>query len=108
MGIVDDDGVYIGNINPAFNNIGTNKYVVLFINKIKNTLFQNVRLQLAVGKTNAQVGAKGLYQPGHFGQSLHPVMNKKYLPAALCFKINGIANEVLVKYHHFSLYGLPV
>ena len=37
---------------------------------------------------------------------MHTVMNKEYLPAALCFIIDGIAYKIVVKYLHLGLYGL--
>src|SRR5690606_28052693 len=108
MGIINDDGIYIGNIHATFNNIGTNQYIIFTVDEIEDAPFQFMAFHLPMSITDTKVRTKSLYDPGHFCQVLDPVVNKKGLTASFCLKINCLPDHILVKNLHLSLYGLTV
>ena len=108
MGIVDDDGIYIGNVYATLHYVGTYQHIVFTIYKIEYSFFQLMTFKLSVGKANAQVRAFTLYHGSHLAKTMYPVVNKEHLPSPFGLIINSIANSIGAKGLHFGLYGLPV
>src|ERR1700748_385567 len=108
MGIVDDNGVDIGNVYTAFYDIGTHQDIVFSIYKIQNSFFQIIAFQLSMSIADTKIGTKPLYNSGHFSKPLYPVVYKEYLPASFRFVIDGIPDEILVIAMQFRLYWLSV
>src|SRR5436309_2419920 len=108
MCVVYDDRIDIGNINTAFHNVGTNKYVIFPVDKIKDTFFKVVTFHLSVSMTDAKVRAKSPNDIHHFRKIADPVVYEKDLPAALCFKIDCITNYILIINLYFCFDRLTV
>src|SRR4030095_15272329 len=108
MRIVNDDGIHIRNIYSTFNNIGTNEYIIFFIDEIHDALLQIMSFHLTMCIPDTEVGAKCLDNSCHFCKPLYPVMNEKNLASPFRFEINGFANKIFVIKLYFGLYGLAV
>src|SRR5580658_6421852 len=96
MGIVYNYRVYIRDIDPAFNDIRTYQDIIFLIDKIKDTFFQFIPLQLSMGKTNIQIGTQTLDNSCHFRQSLDAIKNKEDLAPPFGFEIYRVADKVLI------------
>src|SRR5215510_14189729 len=108
MSVVYNDRVHIWNINTTFYNVCANKHIIFFINKIHDMLFQFMTFHLPMCYTNAQIGTKSLNNVCHFGKTLYPVINKKYLSSPFGFIIDGIADQVFIINVNFSLDWLAI
>ena len=80
MRVIDDDCVYVRNVNTTFHDVGANKHVVLFfIDEIQDSFFQFMASNWPCAKPMLKSG-KALYQCRHFGEAENAVMNKENLP----------------------------
>ncbi len=68
VGLVDEDGVGVGNIQPAFDDRGGQQNVELVGDEIQHHLFQLMLRHLAVGDANAGVGHDVLQLVGQAGR----------------------------------------
>src|SRR6185437_11502871 len=108
MGVVDDDGIDVGNIHAAFHDIGTNQHIVFPVDKVEDTFFQLVAFHLPVRITNTEIGAKRLDDGRHLGESLDTVVDEEYLSAPFRLIIDRIADKVFVITVQFRLDRLAV
>src|SRR6478609_2078310 len=108
MRVVYNNGIHIRNVNTTFYDIGTNQYIIFLINKIQYPFFQFMSFELAVCKTDTQIGTKPLYHRTHFCQTLYTVMDKENLSAPFRFIINSIADKIIIECVNLGLNRLPV
>src|SRR4029078_3520985 len=108
MRIVDNDGVHIGYINTAFDNVCTNKHIIFLIDEIKNSFFKVMAFHLPVSIPNAEIGTKTLDKICYLSQAADTIEYKKDLPSSFRFKINGITDKVFIVHLHFRLYWLTI
>src|ERR1043165_7649396 len=104
VGIVHNDRIDISYVNTAFYNIGTNEHIVFPVNKIKNSFFKIMAFHLPMSITNGEIGTKTLDNIGHLCQAADAIEYEKDLASPFGFKIDGVADHVLIIYQHFSLY----
>ncbi len=97
MGIVDDDGIGIGNIQPAFNDGGGHKHIVLTLDKLHHNIFQFMSFHLPVRNTNPASRNYIGYETGQFVNVFHPAMNKENLSAALNFMGDSLCYKVFIE-----------
>src|SRR5690554_7079028 len=85
MGVVDDDGVGIGNVQSRFDNGGGYEYVVGAINKIEHDFLERGAVHLSVCHYGLDVGKYSLNQVLNFLNVLNAVVDKEHLTVALHF-----------------------
>src|SRR4029077_5579335 len=98
MRILYDDRIYIGNIHTTFHDIRTYKYVIFFIDKMKDSFFQFMTFHLSMRVSDTEIRTKFLQQDRHFLQSLNAIVNVKYLSAAFHFIVNRFADKIFIEY----------
>src|SRR6185437_94890 len=108
MGVVDDNGIDVGNIHAAFHDVGTNQHIIFPVDKVEDTLFQFVAFHLPVRITDTEIGAKRLDDGCHLGKSLDTVVDKEDLSAPFGLIIDRIADKVFVIAMQFRLDRLAV
>jgi hypothetical protein len=57
LGIVDDDGVGVGDVQAAFHNVGADQNIVLAVDELEHALFQHMALQLPVRHPDVHIRA---------------------------------------------------
>src|SRR5690349_10279002 len=108
MRIVDDDGIHIGYINTACDNVCTDKHIIFLIDKINNSFFKVMTLHLPVGIPNAEIRTQTLDNICHLRKAADAIEYKKHLASPFRFKINSITYNVFVVHLHFCLYWLTI
>src|SRR5690606_32786071 len=108
VGVVDENGIGIGDIQATFHYGGGDQYVKLPIDEGKHELFQFLAFQLSMADPDLGIGKQALDHPGHFLDVLDAVVDEEYLSAPLDLVGNGIPYEFLIEADHLALYGIPV
>ena len=96
LGLVNDDGVGIGNVEPRFDDVGGYQHVITPVDEIEEDVFELVAFHLAVTYANAHARTQLANHGGHVLDVAHPVVYKKYLSATVYLKIDGILNFFFV------------
>ena len=108
MGIVDDDGINIRNIQSRFNNGGGDQHIIFTFNKLKHHLLQFVTFHLAMGHGNLYAWYHALNHYRNIHDVQHPCGDKKHLSSALYFISNGLFDHLFAKWMNLGLHRVPV
>ena len=108
VGVVDDYGVGIGDVQAGFDDVGTNQHIVLFVDEVDQGFFEFVGLHLAVCCRHFHIRAHAANHHFNLGQVFDPIVYKKHLTAAVYFVINRLFDDVFAKNPHFGVDGLAV
>ncbi|OAV68855.1 hypothetical protein Barb6XT_00767 [Bacteroidales bacterium Barb6XT] len=108
MGVVDDDGVGVGNVQAVFDDGGGNQHVVFIIDKIEDDFLQGFRLYLPVPDGDAGIGHFAADNCLNSGDMPDVIVDDKYLPVAAHLKVDSFADNVGVEAVHFRLYRIAV
>ena len=103
--IADYQGIGIGNVNTVFYYRRADKHVSLFGEKRLHRVFQFVPVHLTVTDDYARLRHDISYLVREFRDSLHPVVQYKYLTAARQLSAYGVAYKRVRKLCHVSLNG---
>ena len=108
LGIVDDHGVGVGDVQPVLNDGGGDKDIDFAFEEAHHGVLDYFSVHLAMGHGYVGVGDKAVDETGHFGKVFDPVADEERLSAARHFEADGVANDLFVEVAYFGLDGLPV
>ena len=94
VGVLNDKGVYVGNINAGLNNGGAHQYSDLSLAHSGHGVVQLVLGHFSVGNGNHGVLPQHLLNtPGCPGDGLHPVVEVVDLAAPLQLPAHGVGKH---------------
>ena len=105
LGLVDDDGVGVGDVQAVLDDGGAEQDVVVAPDEVQDAVFQFLSLHLAVGHADAGVGQQAVQDVVDRGQFLHLVVQEEHLAAAVQFVVDYAAYLILVEEYYFGLDG---
>ena len=108
LGVVDDDGVGVGNVQPGLNDGGGHQHIDFFIDKGKHDLFQLPLAHLTVGKFHHGAGYQFLHIRRHAVNVVDPVVHIEDLPAPGDLSLDGFPYQLFVVLQHIGLNGAAV
>ncbi len=108
IGIVDEDGVGVGNVQAAFDDRRGQQDVELVLDEIEHHLFQLPFAHLAVADADARFGHDLLQSPGNFFDVVYAIVNEERLTVAVQFAHDGMANQILVEAYDLRFHGQPL
>ena len=106
--MVNDDGIGIGNIQPAFDDRCGYQHIVFTFHKAHHGIFEFVAAHLSMRHDHFHTRNTVFYHGGHIMDILHAVVDEKHLPAAVYFVLNGACDDIAVENLQFSMHRLPV
>ncbi len=108
VGIIYKDCICIGNVEPRFNYCGSNKDIIIALDKIKHHIFNIPAIHFTMNNCSFYIGTDAADLCLHFLYIFNPVMNKKYLPVAGYFIFNSFLDDLLIEAVQFCDNGHPV
>ena len=97
VGVVDDDGIGVGDIEAGFDDGRADQHIDPALHEVDHRLFEFVFGHLAVADGDAGIRHDALHFVGHLVYGLHAVMEEKYLPLAVQFADDGLADQSLCR-----------
>ena len=108
LGLVDDNGIGIGDINTTFYDGGGKQHIVIIIDEIQYDLLQFGRFHLAMTDGNTAVGNMTLDHHFEFHKIGNTIIHEEYLSVAAHFEVDGIGYDFFIESMYFRLNGITV
>ena len=105
LGLVDDDGVGVGDVEAVLDDGGAEQDVVVAPHEIQDAVFQVFGLHLAVGHADTGVGQQPVQDIVDGGQFFHLIVQEEYLAAAVEFVVYDAPDLVFVEEDYLGLDG---
>ena len=105
VGIINNHGIYVGNIHTGFNNGGGNQYINFSINKIIHDFFQLLLLHLSMCKGHICLRHQLLYGHGYICNGIYPVIDIVYLSPSGQLPNDGLPYHFLIVFTDIGLDG---
>ena len=106
--VVDNHGIYIGNVQAGFNNGGGHQHVNLPVDKSHHDFFQLPLPHLPVGEGHICLRHQLRDLVGYLVDVIDPVIHIEYLAAPGHFPGDGLPDQLIVVFHHIRLNGQTV
>ncbi len=103
VGLVDDDGVDVGDVEARFDDGGAGQHVDAPVHEVEHHLLQLVLRHLAVGDGDLRLGHDLPQMASHVVDALHAVVDEVDLAAAVELAQDGLADEPLVELRDVGL-----
>ena len=104
LGLVDDDGVGVRDVQSVLYDGGAEHHVVVPAHEVQHLVFQHLGLHLPVGNADLHVGHQPVEDLLDGRQFLYLVVQEEYLPAAVEFVIDYGTDFLLVEEHYLRLH----
>ena len=108
VGIVDDDGVGVGDVYAVLHDGGGEEHIVVVVDEIHDDLLQFLGLHLSVSYRHTAVGHAFFYEQFQFGEFRDAVVHEVHLSVAAHLKVDGIGNGIAAEADNLRVYGIPV
>src|SRR5690606_23859697 len=102
LGIVDDQRISIGKVDPVFNDRRRDQNIVFSFFKGHNAFFQVRSFELPMGHNDPQIGENALELVRHRINRLHSIVQEIHLPSPGNFPVNGFLDEDLAIASYFG------
>ena len=107
VGILNDDGIRIGNIHPRFDNCCADQNINLAADEIAHNAFQLSLRHLPMRIGHICIRHKPLHPEGLLADGFYTIIEIINLSAAADFPVNSLTNKFGVIFHHIGLNGMP-
>ena len=108
VGIVDDDGVGIRDVETRFDDGGADEHVIFIVGKVEDELFDNLGLHLSVGKGDTRIGHESLDACNDVGQLRDAVVDVEDLSVARELEVDGFLDHRIIVAMHLGLDWIAV
>ena len=81
LGFIDDNGIYIGDIKPRFDDGCRYQDVIISFHKIEHDFFQLMTFHLPVPDGDFSIRHQPLNHARHLDDVIYPVVHKEHLSA---------------------------
>ena len=108
LGVIDDNGVGIRNVDTAFDDTCRYQYVVFVVHEVENLLFQFFRFHLSVCYTDTGIGNFPFHQGFYLVDILNTVVDEENLSVTTHLEVDGFADDVRIEAFYFRLYRITV
>ena len=106
--IMDNHGIYVGNIQSRFNNGGGHQHIYFSIDKPVHNFFQLSLIHLPMGKIHLGIWNQFPDLARHIHNIFHPVIDIINLSSTVQLPVYGFPDGFFIVFHHISLNGNPV
>ena len=103
--VKDDQRVGLRHVQPAFHDRGAKQHVIRPGVEVQHHVLQRVFAHLSVGDADARLGHELVQPVVHLLDAAHAVIEEVHLPAARQLAPDGLADHVIVVFHHVGLDG---
>ena len=102
--IINNNRVGVGNIQPAFDNAGSQQNIVLALVELHHDTLQLCLRHLAVGNLNHCIRHDFLQLQLHLLNGFHPVVDKINLSPPLQLPVDGVPDDAVAVFHNVGLH----
>src|SRR6056300_217653 len=108
IGVVDDDGIRIGDVQSTFNDGGGYENIVFTFHEVQHDFLEFLTVHLAMTDGDICIGHKPLNHACYLLDIAHSIVDEEYLATTLNLIAYGVSNRFLIEAYDFSFNGLAV
>ena len=108
IGVIDDDGIRVGNIQTTFNDGCGHQHIIFPFHETHHGVFQLGGFHLSVTNTNVHIRAKTTDHSSNLLNVLHAIVHEENLTSSLYFIHHRITNQFLIERVQFRDHRIAV